>query len=121
MIVGLSLVVIGIAVVAAIWGVVSMARGKPAGNLQFYWSFLTELAVIAQSVVAFVSMARGDWPAETATSIGYLIGILVLMPAAIWWAVSDRSRYSGLVMTIAGAAIAVMTLRLLDIVGALGA
>jgi hypothetical protein len=93
--------------------VVSAVRDKPPGNLQFYWSFFTELAVIAQSVVGFVAIGRGHGPVETATSIGYLAGIVVLMPAAIWWGISDRSRFSGLVMTIAGAAIAVMSLRLL--------
>jgi hypothetical protein len=115
MIAWLSYPVIGIAVVAAIWGVVSAVRGRPPGNAQFYWSFLTELAVIVQSVVGFVSIGRGHGPAETATSIGYLAGIVVLMPAAIWWGISDRSRYSGLVMTIAGVAVAVMSLRLLEL------
>ncbi|MBO0810958.1 MAG: hypothetical protein J2P23_02810 [Microlunatus sp.] len=115
MIAWLSYVVVGIAVVAAIWGVLSAIRNRPPGNAQFYWSFLTELAVIAQSVVGFVAIGRGHGPVETATSIGYLAGILVLMPAAIWWGISDRSRYSGLVMTIAGVAVAVMTLRLLEL------
>ncbi|SDS27087.1 hypothetical protein [Microlunatus soli] len=111
----LSYVVIGIAVVAAIWGGVSAITRKPPGNLQFYWSFLAELAVIAQSVIGFVAIGRGHGPAETATAIGYLIGIVVLMPVGIWWAVVDRSRYSGLVMTVAGVAIAVMSLRLLQL------
>lgn len=115
MIAWLSYVVIGIAVVAAAWGVVSAVRGRPPGNAQFYWSFLAELAVIVQSVVGFVAIARGHGPAETATSIGYLAGIVVLMPVAVWWGIGDRSRYSGLVMTIAGVAVAVMTLRLLDL------
>lgn len=117
MIAWLSYVVIGIAVVAALWGVLSAARNRPPGNAQFYWSFLTELAVITQSVVGFVAIGRGHGPAETATSIGYLAGIVVLMPVAIWWGISDRSRYSGLVMTIAGVAIAVMSLRLLELWG----
>jgi hypothetical protein len=113
----LSYTVIGIAVVALVWGVVSTATRKPPGNAQFYWSFLTELAVIVQSVVGFIAIARGSGPGETATAIGYLIGIGLLMPAGIWWAVVDRSRYSGLVMTIAAAAVAVMTLRLQQIWG----
>lgn len=116
----LSYVVIGIAVVAAVWGAVTAITRKPPGNLLFYWSFLTELAVVVQSVVGFVAIAGGNGPDETATAIGYLIGILVLMPVGIWWAVVDRSRYSGLVMTIAGAAIAVMSLRLLEMWGAFG-
>lgn len=117
----LSYLVIGIAIIAAIWGVVAAITRKPPGNLQFYWSFLTELAVIAQSVVGIVAIIGGRGPAETATAIGYLIGIVVLMPVGIWWAVVDRSRYSGLVMTIAGVAIAVMSLRLLQLWSAAGA
>lgn len=111
----LSYVVIGIAVVAAIWGAISSITRRPPGNLQFYWSFLTEVAVIVQSVIGLIAIARGHGPAETATAIGYLIGIVVLMPVGIWWAIVDRSRYSGLVMTVAGVAIAVMSLRLLQI------
>ncbi len=116
----LTMVVIGIAVVAAIWGAVSAIIGRPAGNLLFYWAFLTALAVLVQSVVGIVAIARGNGPEELATSLAYLIGIIILMPAAIWWSLSDRSRFSGLVMTIAGAAIAVMSLRLLDLWGGLG-
>lgn len=115
MIIGLTYVVMGIAAVAAIWGAVSAIIGKPPGNLLFYWSFLTELAVLVQTVGGFISIARGHGPDEVATSIAYLIGIVLLMPIAIWWSVTDRSRYSGLVMTIAGLAIAVMSLRLLQL------
>lgn len=113
----LNYTVIVIAVIAVVWGIVAAATKKPPGNAQFYWSFLTELAVVVQSMVGFVAIARGAGPAETATAIGYLIGIVLLMPLGIWWAIVDRSRYSGLVMTIAAAAIAVMTLRLQQIWG----
>lgn len=116
----LTVTVIGIAAVSAIWGAVSAIIGKPPGNLQFYWSFLAVLAVLAQSVVGFVALAAGNPPSEVATSIAYLIGIVLLMPAAIFWALSDRSRYSGLVMTVAGIAIAVMSVRLLNLWGLFG-
>jgi hypothetical protein len=117
----LTMVVIAIAVVTAIWGAVSAIIGRPAGNLLFYCSFLATLAVLVQSVVGFVAIADGHGPDELATGIAYLIGILLLMPAAIWWALSDRSRFSGLVMSVAGIGIAVMSLRLLELWGGLGA
>lgn len=117
----LTIAVIGIAAVAAIWGAVSAIIGRPPGNLLFYWSFLATLAVLVQSVVGFVSIATGNGPAELAVGLGYLIGIIVLMPAAIWWSVADRSRFSGLVMTVAGIGIVVMSLRLLELWGVSGA
>jgi hypothetical protein len=120
MITGLTVVVIGIAVVTAIWGAVSTIIGKPPGNLLFYCALLAELGVLVQTVGGFISIARGHGPDELATSIAYLAAVVLLMPAAIWWAVSDRSRYSGLVMTVAGVAIAVMSFRLLELWGALG-
>lgn len=117
----LTVTVIGIAAVSAVWGAVSAIIGNPPGNLQFYWSFLVVLVALAQSVVGFVAMAAGNPPSEVATSVAYLIGIVLLMPAAIFWALSDRSRYSGLVMTVAAVAIAVMSLRLLNLWGIFGA
>jgi hypothetical protein len=46
--------------------------------------------------------------------------MVLLLPAAIWWALTDRSRFSGLVMAIAGFAVAAMSLRLLQIWGVIG-
>lgn len=120
MIAVLSYVVIGIAVVTAVWGVVSAIIGRPPGNALFYCSFLAEIGVLVQTVGGFISIARGHGPEELATSIAYLIAIVLLMPVAIWWAVTDRTRYASVVMTIAGLAIAVMSLRLLQLWGVLG-
>jgi hypothetical protein len=120
MITWLTIAVIVITVLGALGGVVSTIAGRPPGNLQFWWSFLAEFAVLAQTVVGFVSIARGHGPQETATGIAYLLAMVLLLPAAIWWALTDRSRFSGLVMAIAGFAVAAMSLRLLQIWGVIG-
>jgi hypothetical protein len=120
MITWLTIVVIAITVLGALGGVVSAIANRPPGNLQFWWSFLAELAVLVQTVVGLVAIIGGRGPHETATAIAYLLAMVLFLPAAIWWALTDRTRFSGLVMTVAGLAVAGMSLRLLQIWGVLG-
>jgi hypothetical protein len=73
------------------------------------------VVTVVQTIVAFVVLANGFRPAELATTIGYLIGIVVLIPVAWFWANVERTRFSGVVLAVAGLAVAVMTLRLLQL------
>ncbi len=66
-----------------------------------------------QSIIAFVRLAGGFRPVERATTIGYLIGIVILIPVAWLWANAERTRFSGVVLAIAAFAVLAMTLRLL--------
>lgn len=111
----LAYVVIGLAVIAMVWGLVTAALNRPCGPVQLLYAVVVELGVAVQSVVAFVQIGTGFRPVELATTIGYLIGILVLMPVAWLWARSDRTRFSGLVLAVAGLAVGGMTLRLLNL------
>ena len=58
-------------------------------------------------------LVTGFRPRELATTIGYLVGIIVLIPIAWFWANVERTRFSGVVLAVAAAAVAAMTLRLL--------
>ena len=111
----LAYVVIGLAVIAMVWGLVTAALNRPCGPVQLLYAAVLELAVVVQSVIAFVRLGTGFRPAELATTIGYLIGIVVLMPIGWLWARSDRTRFSGLVLAVAGLAVGGMTLRLLSL------
>ena len=50
---------------------------------------------------------------EPATTVGYLIGIVILIPIAWFWANNERTRFSGVVLAVAALAVLAMTLRLL--------
>ena len=50
-----------------------------------------------------------------ATTVGYLIGIVVLIPIAWFWANVERTRFSGVVLAVAAFAVLAMTLRLLTL------
>ena len=88
---------------------------KPPGKAQLLFAAFVWLVTAAQSVIALVRVAPGFRPAETATSIGYLVGVLFLIPLAWFWANSERTRNSGVVLAVAALSVLGMTLRLLGL------
>jgi hypothetical protein len=111
----LAYVVMALSGVMVVWGLVTAVADKPRGKAQLLYAAGVEIITLIQSVVAFVGLAQGFRPAELATTIGYLIGIVVLIPVAWFWANVERTRFSGVVLAVAGLAVAVMTLRLLQL------
>ena len=77
------------------------SRRQPPGKAQLLFAALLEVVVIVQTVIASASLALGFRPAEFATTIGYLIGIVILIPVAWLWANSERTRFSGVVLAVA--------------------
>ncbi|MBA8794561.1 uncharacterized protein YqgC (DUF456 family) [Friedmanniella endophytica] len=113
MIDGLAYAVIAVAAVGVVWAVISTARNRTTSWALLGWVALSELVTLVQSVIGFVRLAGGFRPAEYATTVGYLIGILVLLPLATVWALTDRSRWAPAVLAVAEAGVLAMTLRLL--------
>jgi hypothetical protein len=112
-IVVLAYVVIGLALLSVVWGIVTAVANKPPGKAQLLYAAGVETVVLVQSVIAIARIIAGFRPAEFATTIGYLIGVVVLIPLAWFWANVERTRFSGVVLAVAAAAVAAMTLRLL--------
>ncbi len=108
----LAYVVVALSGAAVVWGLLTALADKPPGQAQLLFAALVELATVAQSLVAGVRLGLGFRPAELATTIGYLLGIVVLVPVAWLWANSERTRFSGVVMAIAALGVLAMTLRL---------
>jgi hypothetical protein len=113
LITGLAYVVIGLSVVAMGWGLLTAAMNKPPGAAQLIFAAVLQSVTMVQSIIAGVKLAAGFQPAELATTIGYLIGIVILVPIAWFWANSERTRFSGVVLAVAALSVFGMTLRLL--------
>jgi len=111
----LAYVVMALSGAMVVWGLVTAALDKPPGRAQLLFAAGVEVVTVVQTVVAFVILAQGFRPVELATTIGYLIGIVLLIPVAWFWANVERTRFSGVVLAVAGLAVAVMTLRLLQL------
>jgi hypothetical protein len=115
MIPGLAYVVLALAGASMVWGIVTAIADKPPGKAQLLFAAGVWLVTLVQSVIAGIRLAAGFDPRSPATLIGYLIGIVLLIPVAWFWANSERTRYSGLVLAVAALATLAMTLRLLTL------
>jgi hypothetical protein len=107
--------VVILAGIAMIWGLITAVANKPPGKAQLLFAAFLELVVVAQSLIAGFRLVTGFRPAELATTIGYLIGIEIMIPVAWLWANSERTRFSGVVLAVAALAVLGMTLRLLEL------
>jgi hypothetical protein len=105
--------VIAVAGVAVIWGIVTAIANKPPGRAQLLYAAGLEAFTVVQSIIAAGKIIGGFRPVELATTIGYLIGIVILIPIAWFWANVERNRFSGVVLAVAALAVLAMTLRLL--------
>ncbi|HEY5980642.1 MAG TPA: hypothetical protein VIT41_13515 [Microlunatus sp.] len=115
MIAVLAYVVMALSGAMVVWGLVTAALDKPPGRAQLLFAAGVEVVTVVQSVVGFVALLQGFRPVELATTVGYLIGVTVLIPVAWFWANVERTRFSGVVLAVAGLSVAVMTLRLLQL------
>ena len=113
MIDALAYVVVALAAVAAIWGIVTAIANKPPGKAQLLYAAGLEAITVIQSIIAAAKLIGGFRPEELATTIGYLIGIVILIPIAWLWANVERNRFSGVVLAVAALGVLAMTLRLL--------
>jgi hypothetical protein len=113
MIDALAYAVVLLAGAAVIWGLVTAIADKPPAKAQLLYAAGVEAVTIIQSIIAAAEIIGGFRPVELATTVGYLIGIVILIPIAWLWANAERSRFSGIVLAVAALGVLAMTLRLL--------
>ena len=85
-----------------------------------WWSVgavaLIEALLLVQLVVSIVQVVQGKQAiGDTVEYFGYIITALVVPPAAIAWAVIERTRWSTLVLGVSGLTVAVMLVRMWQI------
>lgn len=107
---------IALVAVAALVGllcvVLGLAGRKPA-DVSILGVVLVELLLVAQVVIAIVAPLTGNHPTGNLGEFWvYLVTACLMPPAAIAWALTDRSRWSTVVLGVAALAIAVMAYRM---------
>jgi hypothetical protein len=111
----LVVVVTVLAAVVVVLGIASTVARRRIGVLHLVAAGLLEVALLVQAALAAAALAGGRHPAETATFLGYLAGIVLVPVAGVLWARSESSRWAGTVLAVAGAVVAVMAWRLLQL------
>lgn len=126
MIDALSTTLTFVALGAALWALVLMIANKPLQPLRWYGLgllgllTLLELGLLVQTVVGFVRLFGTDRGLDKLTFGGYLVGSLVVLPLAVFWALAERSRWGPGVLLVGCLAIPVLILRLNQIWSANG-
>ncbi|MGN6252857.1 MAG: hypothetical protein ACTHNS_13675 [Marmoricola sp.] len=91
---------------------VQMARNVPASNIVDALMGLTELAVVAQMVAGLVAVFGAPASVSRPTYVGYLVGALLILPAAWIWSQAERSRSSLGVLVVGLLVVPFLVLRL---------
>ena len=113
MILWFTIAQVAIAVVAGLLCLVVGFAGRRPSDLTVGSLALIELLLIVQVVVAIVAPLAGNPPTGSLLELWtYLVSAVLIPPAAVAWALVERSRWSTVIMGVAALAVAVMVWRM---------
>lgn len=108
-----TIILIAVSTLAGVLCVVLGLAGRKPADLTILAVALVELLLIAQVVIAIIAPFVGNPPTGNLGEFWvYLATACLMPPAAIAWALTDRSRWSTVVLGVGALAIAVMTYRM---------
>ncbi len=113
----LVLVLVVLGVVVAVLALIDVARDREPGWGAVGTLAVLEVGLVVQVVLGFVALANTDREVNGLTFSGYLVGTLLVPPAAFLWAVTERSRWGTAVVAIGGLAVLALESRLNQIWG----
>ncbi|AWB95123.1 hypothetical protein DCE93_05175 [Agromyces badenianii] len=107
---------LAVAVAAGLLCIALGLAGRVPNDLTIGALALVEVLLVAQLVVAIAAPAFGNEPTgSTLEFYTYLVGALLLPPAAAFWALLERNRWSTVILGVAALAVGVMVYRMLQI------
>ncbi|HWH27080.1 MAG TPA: hypothetical protein VNT53_10600 [Pseudolysinimonas sp.] len=113
MILGFTVILIGVAVLVGAVCVVLGLVGKRPADISILGVAVVELLVLAQIVIAIIAPAVGNEPTGSGLEFWvYLVTAAIIPPLALVWALLERTRWSTVVLGVAALAIAVMAYRM---------
>ena len=108
-----TIVLVAVATLAGVLCVVLGLAGRKPADLSILAVALVEVLLLAQVVIALVAPTVGNQPTGNLGEFWvYLVTAVLMPPAAIVWALTDRTRWSTVVLGVGALAIAVMTYRM---------
>lgn len=107
---------IAVAVVSALLCLIAGFAGRVPSDLTLGSIGLVLLALIGQLVISVVAPFVGNSPSGSLLEFWvYLISVVLLPVAAGFWALLERSRWSTVVLGVAGVSVAIMVYRMWQI------
>lgn len=111
----MAYVLIGAALVGAGWSALLLALDRRMHDPLFWLLAAVEVGLLGQLVGGVVALVRTDRDVDGATFVGYLVAVVLVLPFAVSWAASERSRWGTGVLLIGCLTVAVLVLRLQQI------
>jgi len=110
---GFTTALVAVAAAAGVLAIVLGLAGRRPSDLSLAGPALVEVLLVVQLVLALIAPATGNRPTGNPVEFfAYLLSALVLPPAAIFWALTERTRWATVVVGIACLAVAVMVVRM---------
>jgi len=110
---GFTIVLIAVSVLAGVLCVILGLVGRKPADVSILALVVVEVLLVAQLVISIAAPFTGNHPTGRLGEFWMYLGTAVFIPpAAIAWALTDRSRWSTVVLGVAALAIAVMVYRL---------
>ncbi len=113
MILWFTYILVAIATLGGLLCVVLGLAGRRPSDLTVGILGLLELGLIVQVVISIVAPFAGNPPTGSLLEFWvYLVSAVLIPPAAVVWALLERSRWSTVIMGIGALAVAVMVWRM---------
>ncbi len=106
--------VVGAALALAVGAGVVAGLGRPPGRVVLAGCAVVEVVYLVLAGSALVAMAGGERPAELVVFLAYLVGTAVVLPLAVLWSLAEPTRWSNLVVAVAGLTVMAMTARMVQ-------
>lgn len=104
---------VGVAVLAGLFCLALGLAGRVPNDYTLGAAALVELLLVAQLVIALVAPATGNLPSGSGLEFWvYLVSAVLIPPAAVFWALIERNRWSTVILGVACLAVAVMVYRM---------
>lgn len=114
----LATVLTYLALAAAVWSAVLVVVGKPVQLREWHglWLYglvaLIEVGLIVQLVGGIIRLATDDRQVAGFEFVGYLLTTALILPAAAFWALLERTRWGPAVLIVGCLTIPVLIIRL---------
>lgn len=112
---GLAVAIMVASLLVGGWCLVAVARDRYLGRPELAALVVLEVAVLVQTVIGVVALARGERPVELVTFVGYLIVTALFLPGAVGLSLMERTRWGSAIAAAGAVVTAVLMLRLTQV------
>jgi len=108
-----TVIEIGVALLVGLFCIVNGLTGRGPNDYTLGATLFVELLLVGQFVIALIAPLSGNMPTGSLLEFWlYLGAALIIPPAAVFWGLVERTRWSTVILGAACFAIAVMLYRM---------